>query len=32
MVFEYMPGKDLLTYLKARHYKISEKRAKEIII
>ena len=32
MVFEFMPGKDLLNYLKIRHYKINEERAKEIIM
>ena len=31
MVFEYMPGRDLFEYLKARNYSLSEERAKEII-
>jgi len=32
IVLEYMQGKDLFDYLRARHFKITEQRAKEIVI
>ena len=31
IVLEYMDGKDMFDYLKLRHFKISESRARELI-